>query len=303
MNLNQLYYFREVADQKQYTKAAANLFIGQPTLSVAIKQLESELNCQLFIHSGHNVVLTKYGRNFYATVTKTLNSLENGKKRLTQMVSQDQHNIHIASIPTAIGTLLPKIVKKFKTDSLTKAHFIYHDNPSLQICQGINAGRYDLGICSFVPEFDNFTYLPLYTEDIIAIVAKESNLAEITEISPEELRGDNLITYSQNIQIGKDVTAALLASTPDLTIINRLHDELAIAGQVIADNAVGIVANTIYLSGFSIHKIKLTLPKNTRQVYLVYNSDRELSPEILNFIDFLKSNKDFIQKTVTQALI
>ncbi|MBA1393711.1 LysR family transcriptional regulator [Lactobacillus sp. XV13L] len=42
MNLNQLYYFRELADQRQYTKAADNLFISQPTLSVSIKQLENE---------------------------------------------------------------------------------------------------------------------------------------------------------------------------------------------------------------------------------------------------------------------
>ena len=89
MNLNQLYYFRELAEQRKYTKAAENLFISQPTLSVSIKQLEEELNCKLFKHSGRYVVLTKYGRQFYNTVVSALATLDQGKKKLKQTIIQD----------------------------------------------------------------------------------------------------------------------------------------------------------------------------------------------------------------------
>lgn len=291
MNLNQLYYFRELAEQRQYTKAADNLYISQPTLSVSIKQLEKELHCTLFKHSGRYVELTKYGRIFYNTVVASLNTLDNGKKKLKQTISQDRGNIHIAGIPTAIGTLLPTLVKSYQQIVDTSPHFIYHDNPSYQICEGIKNGWYDLGICSYVPQFKDFTYIPFYTEDIVAIVSLENELAQLSEITPEELRGENLITYSQKIQIGKDVTNALLSIASDLHITNRMHDELAIAGQVITNNIVGIVADTIYLDGFDIHKIKLDIPQNTRTVYLVYDPDQDLSPEIWDFVDFLNSKK------------
>ncbi|MCT6807587.1 MAG: hypothetical protein M3026_05285, partial [Bombilactobacillus sp.] len=79
---------------------------------------------------------------------------------------------------------------------------------------------------------------------------------------------------------------------------NRLHDELAIAGQVLTNDIVGVVAKTIYLSGFNIHTIKLDLPKNTRQVYLVYDSNQNFSPEIIDFLDFIKSRKKEIQEMV-----
>ncbi|MEB3363502.1 LysR family transcriptional regulator [Lactobacillus sp. R2/2] len=117
MNLNQLYYFRELADQKQYTKAADNLFISQPTLSISIKQLENELQCKLFNHNGRYVQLTEYGRIFYDTVTKSLNTLDRGKKQIEQRISQDQGNIHIAGIPTAIGTILPHLTKQYQQES------------------------------------------------------------------------------------------------------------------------------------------------------------------------------------------
>lgn len=296
MNLNQLYYFRELAEQRQYTKAAESLYISQPTLSVSIKQLEKELHCKLFKHSGRFVELTKYGRIFYNTVVSSLNTLDTGKKRLKQTISQDRGNIHIAGIPTAIGTLLPNIVTAYQQYADSSPHFIYHDNPSYQICEGIENGWYDLGISSFVPEFKQFTYIPFYTENIIAIVAEKNELAQLTEITPDELRGEPLITYSQKIQIGKDVTNALLSSASDLHITNRLHDELAIAGQVLTNNIIGIVADTVYLDGFDIHKIKLDIPQNTRTVYLVYDPERYLSPEILNFLDFLNSQKKEISK-------
>ncbi|MEB3363507.1 LysR substrate-binding domain-containing protein [Lactobacillus sp. R2/2] len=217
---------------------------------------------------------------------------------MEQRISQDQGNIHIAGIPTAIGTILPHLTKQYQQESNISPHFIYHDNPSYQICEGIKNGWYDIGISSFVPEFSYFTYIPLYTEEIIAIVSKENNLAKITEITPAELQGESIITYSKKIQIGKDITNALLATASDLNITNRLHDELAIAGQVLTNDIVGIVAKTIYLSGFDIHIIKLDLPKNTRQVYLVYDSSQNFSPGTVDFIDFLKSHKPDIQKIV-----
>lgn len=296
MNLNQLYYFKELADKRQYTKAADNLYISQPTLTVSIKQLEKELNCKLFRHSGRYVTLTKYGRIFYETVVSCLNTLENGKKKIHQTIRRDQGNISIACIPTLVGTLLPVLIKEYNRQADNAPHFIIHDNPSYQVCQGIKQDRYDIGICSYVDDFKEFTYIPFYTQEIVAIVSKDSDLAKISEITPEELRGENIITYTQDITIGQDVTNALLASASDLKITNRLHDELAIAWQVIANNLVGVVANTVYLGGFNIHKIKLDLPADTRQLYLVYDPSRNLSPEMTDFIDFIKSKIDDLKE-------
>lgn len=292
MNLNQLYYFRELAEKGQYTKAADALYISQPTLSVSIKSLEKELGCSLFTHDGRFVKLTKYGRQFYNTVITTLNVLDKGVLNLKQTINKDNGTINIACIPTSVGTLLPPLIKKYNQTVERPPHFIYHDNPSLQIAQGISKGWYDIGIMSYVSDFPNLTYIPFYTEEIIAIVSNDSQLAQINEISPEELRGERLLTYTQKIEIGRNVTDALLSSEPDLSITNRMHDELAIAGQVITNNVVGIVANTIYLDGFDVHKIKLDIPENTRKVFIGFDPNNAQSEQIEDFIDFLKSEKD-----------
>lgn len=63
MNLYQLRYFLELAEKRQYTKAARQLNITQPSLSYAISQLENELGVKLFEKDGRTISLTDCGRD------------------------------------------------------------------------------------------------------------------------------------------------------------------------------------------------------------------------------------------------
>lgn len=78
MNLQQLYYFRKLAEVQHYTKAAKALYITQPSLSDSIASLEHELSVSLFQKKGRGVQLTKYGQEFYEYVNQALGILEHG---------------------------------------------------------------------------------------------------------------------------------------------------------------------------------------------------------------------------------
>lgn len=82
MTLNQLRYFRVLADTEHYTKAADVLNIAQPSLSRAIALLEEELGVLLFTRRGRNVVLTDAGRAFLRYVATGLDTLDAGGKHL-----------------------------------------------------------------------------------------------------------------------------------------------------------------------------------------------------------------------------
>ena len=76
MNLNQLEYFRTLAHEEHYTRAAQMLSITQPSLSHAIAQLEQELGTRLFEKKGRNIVLTRYGKIFLPYVEDALKILD-----------------------------------------------------------------------------------------------------------------------------------------------------------------------------------------------------------------------------------
>lgn len=61
MELRVLNYFLAIAREENFTKAAQQLHITQPTLSRQIARLEEELGVELFIRSNHNIILTEDG--------------------------------------------------------------------------------------------------------------------------------------------------------------------------------------------------------------------------------------------------
>lgn len=64
MTLQQLRYVVAIADAKSINKAAADLFVSQPTLSSTIKELENEINIEIFSRSNRGIVLTPEGEEF-----------------------------------------------------------------------------------------------------------------------------------------------------------------------------------------------------------------------------------------------
>ena len=96
MTLQQLRYVIQAADSRSMNEAAKALYISQPSLSEAIKELEKEIGIELFKRSSHGTVLTPEGEEFlgYARqVTDQYQLLENryvyrtkGKKKFSERV-------------------------------------------------------------------------------------------------------------------------------------------------------------------------------------------------------------------------
>ena len=91
MNLNQLQYFKILAQEEHYTRAAQMLSITQPSLSHAIAQLEEELGTRLFEKKGRNIVLTRYGKLFLPYVEESLEVLEEGVHRTWELNGKQFH--------------------------------------------------------------------------------------------------------------------------------------------------------------------------------------------------------------------
>ena len=112
MNLNQLQYFKILAQEEHYTRAAQMLSITQPSLSHAIAQLEEELGTRLFEKKGRNIVLTRYGKLFLSYVEESLKVLEEGVQRTRELNGSKEGIIHLAYIYTMGSNFTPKMVRE-----------------------------------------------------------------------------------------------------------------------------------------------------------------------------------------------
>lgn len=113
INLNVLKYFYEIANTKNITKASANLNISQPALTRAIKQLEEELNKELFLRSKKGVVLTQEGEILYE-YTKTMLKKLNSTLNTIEDSNNKREYLYIGATTTNFLEPIEEILKEFK---------------------------------------------------------------------------------------------------------------------------------------------------------------------------------------------
>ena len=145
MNLNQLQYFKILAQEEHYTRAAQMLSITQPSLSHAIAQLEEELGTRLFEKKGRNIVLTRYGKLFLPYVEESLKVLEEGVQRTRELNGSKEGIIHLAYIYTMGSNFTPKMVRNF-LDTYPDYHIDFHFTVGTtgDILAGLKEDKYDV---------------------------------------------------------------------------------------------------------------------------------------------------------------
>lgn len=286
MNLPQLYYFIKLAKLQHYTKAAKELYITQPSLSAAIASLEDELGILLFQKKGRNVVLTKYGEEFYVSVSKSLSELERGIASMKMHSGKLDGTIDIGCIPTLLGDFLPNAIQHYLMAN-SHVKFNIFQGMSLEIANKVSNGTYDIGFCSKVEEKEELCYIPIRAQELILIVNDKHPLAEKKQISMNELKNHNLTTYRDTIPIGKVVRNLLHKHGIDATF--AYDDEISIGGVVSETNLAAIVARTCFLKQFDnlIHIPIIDIPKDTRLVYMAFSKKNFVSSSVEAFANFI----------------
>mgnify|MGYP000986273846 CR=1 FL=1 len=117
MKLQQLRYFQCLAHYLHYHKASEALYISQPTLSFAIKELEKKLGVALFKKEGRTIQLSQEGKIFLDYVSKSLQILDEGIHAI-----QPKKEIKISSIPTVINSFLVPLSFIYKKSNLKSTY-------------------------------------------------------------------------------------------------------------------------------------------------------------------------------------
>ena len=117
MSINYDYYriFYHVAKHKSFTQAAIALTNSQPNITRAIKNLEQELGCTLFIRSNRHVQLTPEGEALYRHVSVAFEQLQAGEEEIAKGKGLDGGVLRIAATEVALHTSLLPVLKQFRS--------------------------------------------------------------------------------------------------------------------------------------------------------------------------------------------
>jgi DNA-binding transcriptional LysR family regulator len=116
IELRHLEYFRAVAEQMNFRKAAERLFISQPGLSRQIKQMEELLGVQLFERTKRNVELTAAGNYLKSEVDYIFNHLELIKTQLREIASGKTGELRIGFLGSAAHQVIPDLLVRLSSE-------------------------------------------------------------------------------------------------------------------------------------------------------------------------------------------
>ncbi|MFC3931854.1 LysR family transcriptional regulator [Streptococcus dentapri] len=142
MNIQQLRYVVAIANSGTFREAASKLFVSQPSLSVAVKDLEAELGFQVFTRTTTGAVLTSQGMLFYEKALDIVRNFDSFEKQYTK---PDNSNPQF-SIASQHYDFLPPLITSFSERYPDYKDFRIFESTTVQILDEVAQGHSDIGI-------------------------------------------------------------------------------------------------------------------------------------------------------------
>jgi DNA-binding transcriptional LysR family regulator len=298
MNLSQLYYFRKLAELQHYTKAAKELFITQPTLSGSISSLEQELGVSLFQKAGRNVELTKYGAEFLKYVNASLEQLDKGIAIMKGYSGEgDGGVIDLGCIITLQTEFLPRLLNGYSSVNERKTEFNINQKPSQELLCGIVEGKHDVAFCAFDAQYsDKLHQIPVAEQHLVVAMSPSSPLASKPYLTPGDLKGESLITYREEVPLGKSVKNLL--DSFDVDDVRYVYeDESILAGFAANGSDLALMLDTFFPHTMEdivvkpLYNNELEKRRYCHTIYLVY-CDKNYRPYCVeHFIEYVRGHQ------------
>jgi len=192
MTLTELKYIVAVAREKHFGKAAEACHVSQPTLSLAIKKLEEELDVKLFERSASEVSATPLGEEIVRQAQSVLEQAAEIKEIAKRGKDPLAGPIRLGVIYTIGPYLLPDLVREV-IQSIPQMPLMLQENFTVRLLEMLRTGEIDCAILAEPFPDAGLAIAPLYDEPFMAAVPSSHPLANKTEVTAEALKNETML--------------------------------------------------------------------------------------------------------------
>jgi len=192
MTLTELRYIIAVAREKHFGRAAEACFVSQPTLSVSIKKLESELGVIIFERGGSEITLTPIGENIVQQAQRVLDAANQIKEIADQGRDPLRGALRLGVIYTIGPYLLPRIIKSI-IERYPDMPLILQENFTVRLVEMMRTGEIDVAILADPFDTTGLDTLPLYAEDFVVAVPKKHHWTKKQQIASVDLKQETML--------------------------------------------------------------------------------------------------------------
>jgi LysR family hydrogen peroxide-inducible transcriptional activator len=192
MTLTELKYIVAVARQRHFGRAADACFVSQPTLSVAIKKLEEELDVKIFERSANEVTLTALGEEIVRQAQSVLEQAQNIKDIAKRGKDPLAGPLKLGIIYTIGPYLLPELVKNVIAMS-PQMPLMLQENFTVKLLEMLRTGEIDCAIMAEPFQDAGLALANLYDEPFMAALPSSHPLAFQNTIGAQELKSETML--------------------------------------------------------------------------------------------------------------
>jgi DNA-binding transcriptional LysR family regulator len=256
-SLQQLRILKAVATEKNFTKAAAILYLSQPSLSKQIKTLEKNLDTLLINRERNKISLTESGRVLLQYSERILALCEESCRALIDLKNGDRGNLTVGASQT-IGTyLMPRILALF-AQNYPQIDLKVQVNSTRIIAKNIINREIDIAVVGGEISDDlkkNLTIQPFVYDELSLIISKSHPFAKKKKIDKEDLYCLDFITLNSNSTIKKFIDNILIQNQIETKQLKTILQLNSIEG---IKTAVSLGLGAAFVSSSAIEKeIKL----------------------------------------------
>ncbi len=287
--LHQLKVFEATARHGSFTRAAEELFLTQPTVSMQVKQLTKTIGLPLFEQVGKRLFLTDAGRELFSTCQEIFGKLEQLEMSIADLKGMKQGRLRLAVITTA-KYFLPRLLGPFCQKypgvdiSLTVTN---HE----RVIERLGNNQDDLYVMSQLPENLDIVAHPFLDNPLVVIGPKTHPLAKESNIPLKRLAEETFIMREPGS--GTRRAFQKLLDEHDLSVRVRLElgsneaIKQAIAGglglAVLSSHTIAHDGSMGELMAFDVEGFPIP-----RKWYVVHLSGKQLSVVASTFLDYLQ---------------
>ncbi len=179
-------YVYAVYKAGNFTKAAQSLFISQPSLSVAIRNIEKQVGAPLFDRTGSGAELTEIGREYIAAAERIRNIERDFSNRIHDIYNLETGTLSVGGTNYLCSYVLPRIVTRFKA-LYPKIEVTLTEANSATLGEMIDNEQLDIVIDSFDANMDLYEGEPLTKEQLLLCLPSARELTGYQGIYPRDI--------------------------------------------------------------------------------------------------------------------
>jgi DNA-binding transcriptional LysR family regulator len=280
MELRQLEYFVTVADERNFTRAAAKLHVTQPGVSAQIRQLERELGQELLDRSGRATRLTEAGQVVLPFARVALGAVAGARLAVDELSGLLRGHVAVGMVTQCASLDIPDLLAGFHRLHPAIEITLAEDS-SDHLTEGVRAGVYDLAFVGLGPEGPAGLAIQVVADEpiVAAVGADAGPWAGTGSASLAELADQPLISLPVGTGLRACVDAAYASAGLQPRVAFEASDPRLLAR--LAARGLGLAflpASAARAHGDGLHVITVDDPQMRGRLALTWRTEAPVSP-------------------------